>query len=289
VKNQVVFYLLFSLVTATVLTSCTDNDYPYEVRVIKVHLDSLAQVIPVNDSLVTPVLYDTLWINNLLTITEKKQQFINQILPAILIVRFKEQLKYEKIEILLSKLKEKKSLAKKEIQFLDSMKLKYEASTYENLPERIKLHPISLVLAQAAIESGWGQSRFVNKGNNLFGIVDGNRESRLFTKGIRKVHMKQYETIEESIENYFLTIGRSKVYSKFRIKRFEEANVYQMIDELHKYSVKGKEYSEMLKQLIVWNDLKRYDNYKIDYKYIVDKSCICYLTKSIIDKISNNE
>jgi len=276
---------LLLLITSTVLSSCIKYDYPYEVRVVPIHLDSLAQVIPVNDSIVKPVLYDSLWINDLLSITEKKQQFINQVLPAILIVRFYEQLKYERIENLLLKQKVTNDLTVDDVHFLDSMICKYDAIDYDNLLERIKLHPISLVLAQAALESGWGQSRFAIEGNNLFGIVSDNKVNSLSVKGKRKKFMRKYDTIEESIEHYFLTIGKSKAYNKFRVKRFQEANVYQMVDELRKYSTKGGNYTEMLKEIIVWNDLKKFDNYRIDSRYIVDKSCICYFTKNLLDNI----
>ncbi|NLU38302.1 MAG: hypothetical protein GXX78_05360 [Bacteroidales bacterium] len=49
-------------------------------------MDSLSKVIPVTDTLVIPVLYDTLLIDSNWSVDEKKQQFINQVLPAILIV-----------------------------------------------------------------------------------------------------------------------------------------------------------------------------------------------------------
>jgi len=286
-RKQAFNYLLLSLIVSNVLSSCIKHDYPYEVRVLNVHLDSLQQVISVNDSIVVPVLYDTLWIDNLSSISEKKQQFINQVLPAILIVRFNEQLKYNRIETLLNAIKSDNELTVDEIEFLDSMLLKYDVAQYENLPERIKLHPISLVLAQAAIESGWGQSRFAIEGNNLFGIVGVNKNNSLNSRAGRKMLMRKYDTIEESIEHYFFTIGKNKAYHKFRVKRFEEENVYQLIDELHKYSTKGDDYTEMLKQIIIWNDLKKYDNYKIDSNYIVDKSCLCYFTKYFIDKVSS--
>jgi len=207
VKRQFKKYLLLSLIISTILTSCIGHDYPYEVLVTNIHLDSLKQVIPITDSIVKPVLYDTLWINDLLTISEKKQQFINQVLPAILIVRFYEEQKYSRIESLLMKNDLGEKLTKREQLFLDSMLILYEAPNYQNLPERIKLHPVSLVLAQAVIESGWGQSRFAIEGNNLFGIISNNKENSLRIKGIKRSFMQKYSTIEESIEHYFFTIG----------------------------------------------------------------------------------
>jgi Bax protein len=82
----------------------------------------------------------------------------------------------------------------------------YEVPNYQSLPERIKLHPVSLVLAQDAIESGCGQSRFAIEGNNLFGIISNNKGNSLSVKG-KKSFMQKYSTVEESIELYFLLLG----------------------------------------------------------------------------------
>jgi len=68
------------------LFSCNQPDFQYEIKIKYVCLDSLSKVIPVTDTLVIPVLYDTLLIDSNWSVDEKKQQFINQVLPAILIV-----------------------------------------------------------------------------------------------------------------------------------------------------------------------------------------------------------
>lgn len=44
------------------------------------------------------------------------------------------------------------------------------SSGFDELLSRVDTVPASLALAQAALESGWGTSRFARKGNNLFGI-----------------------------------------------------------------------------------------------------------------------
>lgn len=273
-----------------IFASCDELDYRYEVRVQNIHLDSLSQIIPVNDSIVIPALYDTLLINDLLTISEKKQQFINQILPAILIVKFKEQQKYDRINALISIINKGYGITKNDSLFLDSLVIRYDAGTYENLLSRLKPHPTSLVLAQAAFESGWGLSRFAMEGNNLFGIRatphDKEFQKSLYDRRGSRVSVKRYNSVSESIEHYFFTIGKNQAYRSFRAKRFEEANIYQLIDELHKYSIKGDDYTKMLKQIIIWNDLLKYDSYKIDENFISDKKCLCYFTKKLIEVIS---
>ena len=40
---------------------------------------------------------------------------------------------------------------------------------FKNLKQRINVIPTSLALAQAIVESGWGQSRFALEGNAIYG------------------------------------------------------------------------------------------------------------------------
>jgi len=272
------------LVASTFLFSCNQPDFQYEIKIKYVCLDSLSKVIPVTDTLVIPVLYDTLLIDSNWSVDEKKQQFINQVLPAILIVQFNEQLKYEKIISILDKLKLNKQLSEREQYYIDSLVIKYNVDSCLNLPERVKLHPVSLVLAQAALESGWGQSRFAVEGNNLFGITSPTKRNSLSVKGKKRSYMQKYESVEESVKHYYFTIGNNKVYHNFRKKRAEGANVYQLIDELDNYSIKGERYTDMLKDILFINDLEKYDKYVIDNKYITDKTTFRYLTKKYIQR-----
>lgn len=277
-------HILFSLVASTFLFSCNQPDFPYEINIQYVSLDSLSKVIPVTDTLVIPVLYDTLLIYSHLTVDEKKQQFINQVLPAILIVQFNEQLKYEKIISILDKIKYNKQLSERERYYIDSLVIKYEVDSCQNLPERVKLHPVSLVLAQAALESGWGQSRFAVEGYNLFGITSPTKRNSLSVKGKRRSYMQKYESVEESVKHYYFTIGNNKVYHNFRKKRAEGANVYQLIDELDNYSTRGEKYTDMLKDILFINDLEKYDHYTIDNQYIQYKSNLKYLIKKYLQR-----
>ena len=278
------------LIISNVLISCNKQDYPYEIRVQNIHLDSLSQVIPIEDSLVVPALYDTLLINNLSTISEKKQQFIYQVLPAILIVKFREQQKFDRIEYLVSEIDSGVKITRHDNIFLDSLVNRYKALNYKNLLVRLKPHPTSLVLAQAAVESGWGQSRFALEGNNLFGIWatpnDNNSQKSLFNRGNKCIFVKKYDNLAESIEHYFFTISKNNAYRSFRAKRFKEESIYKLIDELHKYSESGDEYTEMLKHIINWNNLTKYDNFRIDDRYIIDTRCVCYKTKKILEKFN---
>ncbi|MBP7507817.1 MAG: glucosaminidase domain-containing protein [Prolixibacteraceae bacterium] len=271
-----------------ILSSCNEPDVPIDIRIKTIKLDSISQIIPVSDSIVIPVLYDTLLIDNLASISEKKQQFINQILPAILIAKFKIQMDYQRVDKILKKIDLGDSVYHGESKLIDSLMLKYNANKPDELLIHLKEQPTSLVLAQAAIESGWGQSRFAIEGYNLFGIVSSRSDQNSLKAGNyhpngKRIFMKRYDNIYESVDHYLLTIGKNKAYKKFRAKRFEEASVYQLVNELNKYSTTGDEYKKMLKQVIIWNDLDKYDKYNIEDSYIYKKGSICYIFKKLCE------
>jgi len=277
----------FGVLFVVLLISCENPESLVDLRIQTIHLDSLSQVIPVTDSVVVPVLYDTLLINNLSSITEKKQQFIDQILPSILIVKFQHQLNYDKIDRIIRKKSVKEKVSKKEQSLLDSLMIKYDALTPNDLLVQLKEHPTSLILAQAALESGWGQSRFALEGYNLFGITTvssylNSQKLLSINSGHKKIFMKKYENVYESVDHYLLTIGKSNAYKKLRNKRFEEGDVYELINELNKYSI-NTDYKKMLKQVIIWNDLERYDKCKIDARYIYKRGSLCYIFKQFCE------
>lgn len=248
------------------------------------------ELIPVVDSLVVPVLYDTLIIDRFAPIEVRKNQFVDQVLPAILIVRYQTEHKSKSVERIVLKLSNNEELSPSDVAYADSLMSRYRATTYENLLVRMKPHPTSLVLAQAIIESGWGQSRFAVEGNNLFGMWgvpgDPNIVKSLYRRGEQQIFLKKYNSIAESIDHYFLTIGRNNAYKGFRQKRYSEPDVFELIDLLNKYSESGEEYTLMLRKIIEWNDLLKYDHYQIDPEYVKRQSMLEELYLKFTTKLS---
>ena len=72
---------------------------------------------------------------------------------------------------------------------------------------RLKTHPTSIVLAQAAIESGWGSSRFYKEANNVFGVWSySENEPRIKAMEDREgksVYVKKYDVYPNPL---FLTL-----------------------------------------------------------------------------------
>lgn len=243
----------------------------HELNVVHIHLDSVHKIIDVTDSVVVPVLYDSLIVQSFKAKEVRKKQFINQVLPAILIVRYNMQLRSEKVEKIIYNLSQDIPILPKEQFYIDSLMKKYRAINYDNLISRLKPHPTSLVLAQAAVESGWGSSRFAMEGNNLFGVWttknDPNVIKSLYDREEQSIFLKKYSSIAESVDHYFLTIGRHRAYTQFRKIRNQEVDVFQLIKALDSYSERGDEYTYLLRKMIEWNDLQKYDSYTISEDY----------------------
>ena len=85
--------------------------------------------------------------------------------------------------------------------------------------------PYEMIIAQAALESGWGNSRFANEGNNLFGIRTWNKDTEhMIPLGVKKWPgwgVRVFATKCESVKEYVRILNDHPAYKKFREKRKE--------------------------------------------------------------------
>lgn len=151
-------------------------------------------------------------------------------------------------------------------QRIKRLEKSYNAKDELDLLKRIKPHPVSITLAQAAIESAWGTSRFFVEANNVFGVWSRSTDptKTIAADEVRKngkqIHLRKYPTIEASIEHYYKNIATNKAYKCFRNVRYYSENPFEIVTLLHKYSEKGKLYPIELAKIIKHNNLTRYDN-----------------------------
>lgn len=128
---------------------------------------------------------------------------------------------------------------------------------YSELP--VEQHiPKEILIAQAALETGWGSSRFANEGNNLFGIRTFNKDSEWLLPITWDQDkwigwgVKVYDTKCQSVKDYVRIINTVFAYEKFRELRSQNANVYDLVDTLDKYATKNS-YTELVKKVIKYN------------------------------------
>ena len=91
----------------------------------------------------------------------------------------------------------------------------------QELLKRVNVLPVSLILAQAAIESGWGTSRFCLEGNNIFGlrtssgygmVPKGRRSEEEFTVSV-------FNDLQSCIDYYMWNINTNPQYEELRYIR----------------------------------------------------------------------
>ena len=248
----VIFYLtLFAIYIFT----------PRPQRVTILNTNSPDSVIPVNDSIVTPVLYQRIPELDTLNILDRKKKFIEVILPTTLLAQKIIEDKKERV----LELENKIELTPEDSTFLIDMLIRFKAKNIEDLLSRMKPIPTSIVLAQASTESAWGRSRFCHEANNLFGVWSFNENEKRIPAGKRRdkktIYLRKYDSPLESILDYFYTIGRSNAFTDFRDVLDISENPYRLIWFLQNYSERRLEYVITLRNVIEHNNLSRYDNY----------------------------
>jgi Bax protein len=133
---------------------------------------------------------------------------------------------------------------------------------------KIDIIPPSLSLAQAAIESGWGKSRFVKTANNIFGHWTYNPKIGIIPKerkmGERHL-IRVFKNLQDSIKAYMLNLNRNSAYKSFQNKRSQirlkdkQPSGLVLSQTMINYSGIGKEYLSILKNVIKKNNLEKYD------------------------------
>jgi Bax protein len=183
-----------------------------------------------------------------LPVKERKKKFIEIMVP--LIERANREVLEERAFLL--KIRNKKELSQEEEAKLKKLKKKYRADSIKELLKRVNSVPIGLILAQGAIESGWGTSRFFTEANNVFGIYSYRGKKCLKAKG-SSACLKVYDNLYQSVKDYIYNLNVGWAYKEFRELRSKGAYIYTLIESLHGYSERNDEYTELVKKVVKSN------------------------------------
>ncbi|MBN2752482.1 MAG: glucosaminidase domain-containing protein [Rhodospirillaceae bacterium] len=150
---------------------------------------------------------------------------------------------------------------------------KSESSHLDELLLRVDGVPPSLMLAQAAEESGWGTSRFVREGNALFGqwtwsdvdtgIVPSSREDGETHK------IRAFSSVKGAAAAYVRNLNTHPAYERFRLQRALGASGYDLTATLDKYSERGIKYVETLRSIMQANRLAALDSAQLSHEVLV--------------------
>ena len=200
---------------------------------------------------------------------KRKNLFIQIILPLILEENNLILLDRKKLFSILNKNKN----SKKEINWLNR-KFKQYGVINKDIPTlkvRMDIIPVSLAIAQAAKETGWGTSRFALEGNALFGqwTWSGDGIKPAGAESDTKHKVMKFKVLKASVRAYQRNLNTHSSYKNFRQMRAqlrddsEKLDSLLLADQLDNYAETGKEYTKILKQIINQNSLKDFDDVKL--------------------------
>ena len=220
-----------------------------------------------NEKLVKPIYFTQFPrdLDNLQSVQLKKETFIKIVLPLIVAENEKILDDREKLKVL----SEKKFTSDLEKQWMRQKLLEYKVKkgNLDELKRRMDIIPVSIALAQAAKESGWGTSRFALEGNAIFGqwTWDGQGIAPLKRDGDKNHKILKFPILRASVKAYKNNLNTHKSYLKFREKRnsLREKNKkitgLALTGTLKNYAQTGSEYTKILNQIITQNRLSDFE------------------------------
>ena len=212
------------------------------------------------------------WKNNF---SSKKIKFIETLLPLIAYQNQKILFERERLFEIYNYLNAEKTLNEDDIVILEKMaekylinsKNKHKIDLIEELLQSVDIIPNSIVLAQAANESGWGSSRFAKEYNALFGQYTYDEKNGVVPfrrdEGERYL-IRYFSSIDKSVESYFKNINTHYAYKKFRQIRSQMnknnlgLNIKLLTQQLDVYA-KDEFYVETINSIIETNNFMQFD------------------------------
>ncbi|MCC5840670.1 MAG: glucosaminidase domain-containing protein [Opitutales bacterium] len=211
------------------------------------------------------------------SVDERKDAFFTFLLPFAEAANAEILRDREQLRAFRSHLQAGRSLRSADADWVRALSVHYRlpepgeisVTEIDQLLGRVDVIPASLALAQAALESAWGTSRFAREGNNLFGmwcytpgcgIVPARRPA-----GARH-EVARYDSPEDSFAAYVHNLNTNAAYEPLRrIRRDLRARgqpigAYALAPGLIRYSQEREVYVRKVRSLVRVNDLARFDH-----------------------------
>jgi len=214
-------------------------------------------------------------------VVDKKRAFFRLLGPLVLHANELILADRQALESIVTALRSGESISAREEAFMRETAVAYKVGEGEGdidindqalqdeLIRRVDTLPPSLVLAQAAEESGWGTSRFAVEGNALFGMWTWGDEG-ITPEQQRSEHgdhkIASYETPLHSVNAYMRNLNMHRGYETLRARRAElrssgaKVTGWELAKTLTKYSERGQGYVDSLHGLMKTNVLMPTDD-----------------------------
>lgn len=248
-----------NLSLSEVTTAGTGSDFPQPTQ-------------PANPFAVAPDYIKHLPDLRMMDVEERKALFIASVLPLILRANEELLMRRETIKRDYAQGNEDRLRRWAELYLIDEINENDDIDQlYAALMVRVDTVPVSLALAQAIVESGWGTSRFARQGNALFG-----QWAWAEHKGIKpyepsddRAVVRSFPTLFDSVRAYMHNLNTHFAYEGWRKTRAQNRNMDQnalalrLIPELERYSEDGQIYIRKLGNIIRTNNLQYYNDARL--------------------------
>ena len=199
----------------------------------------------------------------------KKETFIKIVLPLVVAENQKILDDRRKFKIV----SKKKMTNDKEKLWLRQKFKEYKVTngSVSELDKRMDIIPISIAIAQAAKESGWGTSRFALEGNAIFGqwTWNGSGIAPLDRSKTQNHKVLRFPILRASVKAYKNNLNTHKSYKEFRDKRNKlrsknrSIEGIKLIHTLESYAQTGSEYTKVLAQMMQQNSLEEFEDVRL--------------------------
>ncbi len=200
---------------------------------------------------------------------KRKKLFIKIVLPLIIEENLKIRFDRKKLFEILNK----NNTSSRDKAWVELKFKQYGIKNNDLAKLKIRMDeiPVSLAIAQAAKETGWGSSRFAQEGNALFGqwTWSGEGIKPLEVEKDKKHRVAKFKILKASVRAYQRNLNTHPSYKEFRIERAiqrdndEKLDSLKLVNFLEKYAETGKKYTEVLKEIINQNSLTDFDDVDI--------------------------
>jgi Bax protein len=196
-------------------------------------------------------------------IDSRKRLFIRTVLPLVLLANEELRNRRGQLEDYVRAQRAGLELSLDDQAWLDALAQTYEVEPgdIDGLLQRVDEVPVSLALAQAIVESGWGTSRFAQQGNALFGQRTwSDAHDAIVPEGDKAVRVRAYDDLMSSVRAYMHNLNTHAAYRKLRRLRAEQRAAgkrpegYRLAGALNSYA-EIDDYADRLRQLMRANRL----------------------------------
>jgi Bax protein len=191
------------------------------------------------------------------------QTFVNVMLPYIERQNRGIEAVRNKLLGFKNRLSNSRPIMREDREYIAALSKRYDAEDLDDLLTKIDIIPPSLALAQAALESGWGQDDIARQANVFYGQKAWDDKDSI--PGSMGERYRAFETPAHSVQGYMFNLNTHSAYEEFRKLRAElraqdeTPTGIALAPTLIKYSTLKQEYPKKVIKLIKGRDLDQYD------------------------------